>query len=103
MPLRFDEFVALVKAGYTKEDIDKMEAAEDAYKAGQQAEQPKAEQPKAEDKQEEVKQPEKKADIPEQSADLKGLTEEVAALKKAIQAMNRQSAYRADDPDVQCI
>ena len=103
MPLRFDEFVALVKAGYTKEDIDKMEAAEDAFKAGQQkAEQPKPEEKPAEQpKPEEVKKPDQSAaGNPADSAAMAGLAEEIEALRKAVQAMNVKNAYRTDDQNV---
>ena len=110
MPLRFDEFVALVKAGYTKEDIDKMEAAEDAFKAGQQkaeqpkpekpAEQPKPEKPAEQPKPEEGKKPDQSAGNPADSAALAGLATEIEALRKAVQAMNVNNAYRTDDKNV---
>lgn len=85
MPFRFDEFVALVKAGYTKEEIDAME---------------KAEEEKAEEVTPEPEQVEQKAEeIPADNSALNALQAEIVALRKAIQAMNVKNAYRTDDPD----
>lgn len=91
MPISFDEFVALVKAGYTKEEIDAMEKAEEEKAAPVSA-------PAKEETTPEPEQVEQKAEeIPDNSA-LNALQAELVALRKAIQAMNVKNAYRTDDP-----
>lgn len=93
MPFRFDEFVALVKAGYTKEEIDAMEKAEDEKAAQVSA-------PAKEEVTPEPEQVEQKAEeIPADNSALNALQAEIVALRKAIQAMNVKNAYRTDDPD----
>jgi len=93
MPFRFDEFVALVKAGYTKEEIDAMEKAEAAPAEAAPVQEEKT--PEPEQKPEEVK----KEEIPADSSKIDALQAEIAALRKAIQALNVKNAYRTDDPD----
>lgn len=93
MPFRFDEFVALVKAGYTKEEIDAMEKAEAAPVEAAPVQEEK--KPEPEQKPEEVKTEE----IPADNSALASLQAEITALRKAIQAMNVKNAYRTDDPD----
>lgn len=91
MPFRFDEFVALVKAGYTKEEIDAMEKAEAAPVEAA----PVQEEKKPEPEPEEVKTEE----IPADNSALASLQAEITALRKAIQAMNVKNAYGTVDPD----
>lgn len=92
MPFRFDEFVALVKAGYTKEEIDAMEKAEEEKAAPVSA-------PAKEETPEPEQDEQKAEEIPADNSALNALQAEIVALRKAIQAMNVKNAYRTDDPD----
>lgn len=91
MPFRFDEFVALVKAGYTKEEIDAMEKDQ----APKEEPQP---EPVAAAPAEPVKDKEPAAAEVPANDKYEALQAEIAALRKAIQALNVQNAYRAEDP-----
>lgn len=95
MPFRFDEFVALVKAGYTKEEIDTMEKDEQAAAPAVKSEPVpvKVSEP-VEDKTEAPAPAEK---VPADTDALDKLQAEVAALRKAIQALNVKNAYRTED------
>lgn len=93
MPFRFDEFVALVKAGYTKEEIDAMEKDEPVEVPAKKAEPaPVQVSEPVEDK----KEPAPAEDVPA-DAQMDKLQAEIAALRKAIQALNVKNAYRTED------
>lgn len=93
MPLKFDEFVALVKAGYTKEEIDKMERAEDVQAApAPESVEHKDPEPAA------PATPAAEPEPAEEAGELAAVKDELAALKKAIQALNVRTSYRIENP-----
>lgn len=95
MPFRFDEYVALVKAGYTREEIEKMESSEPVQERTPEPAPAEHNDPAPAAEATPAAEPV----VPAEEADeLAAVKDELAALKKAIQALNVKTSFRVDNP-----
>lgn len=94
MPFRFDEYVALVKAGYTREEIEKMESSEPVQERTPEPAPAEHNEPETAAEATPAAEPVAPA---EEADELAAVKDEIAALRKAIQALNVKTAYRTDD------